>query len=213
MNSSSSRGSPDGPPHPRPPGGTPRIGPALPRRGGRFSRSFAAQLLRAAGWRIEGEIPNAPRFVVIGAPHTSNWDSFLTFAASFALGVRLSWVGKHTLFRGPAGPLMRWLGGVSLDRRRSQGFVEAMVEEFRRRERFILAIMPQGTRGRSGQTQQWKTGFYHIAQGAGVPILLVAFDYGNRVLRFGPVIEASGELDLAAIRARFDGVRGRHPGV
>ena len=160
----------------------PHIGEAVPRRGNRATQAVSALLLQAFGWRIEGDIPDVSKAVILGAPHTSNWDFALTLLTAFALGVRLQWVGKHTLFRGPSGWFMRWAGGVPADRSAATGFVGAMITEFKRRPAFLLAIMPQGTR-RSGTP--WKSGFHYIARGAQVPIIPVAFDYRHKVMRFG----------------------------
>ncbi len=187
----------------------PPLGDAVPRRGNRVTQVAAALLLRALGWRIEGDIPSLSKAVLVGAPHTTNWDFALTMATAYALGARLQWVGKRSLFRWPMGIFMRWAGGISVDRRVSAGLVQAMVEEFRRRETFLLAIMPQGTR-RPGAT--WKTGFHYIARGAGVPIVLVAFDYGRKAVRFGPTLAPSGDVarDVAEIQSYFVDVRGKY---
>jgi 1-acyl-sn-glycerol-3-phosphate acyltransferase len=188
----------------------PRVGEALPRRGNQFTQAAATLLLRAFGWRIEGDVPDVSKAVIVGAPHTSNWDFVLTLLTASALGVRLQWVGKHTLFRGPLGWFMRSAGGIPVDRRVSTGFVGAMVAEFRRRPAFLLAIMPQGTRGPS---RPWKTGFHFIARGAEVPIVPVAFDYGHQAVRFGPAFTPSDDLtrDIAAIQSYFVDVRGKYP--
>ncbi len=188
----------------------PHIGPAVPRRGTSISRMLVLRLFFACGWRIEGTIPNVPKAVVVGAPHTSNWDLAITLAGAFGLGVRVFWVGKHTLFRGIAGAVLRWLGGISVNRRQARGFVESVLREYKWRDQFFVAIMPEGTRY---AVREWKTGFYHIAYGAQVPIILAAFDYGHQVLRFGPAIMPSGDLDhdLALIKAHFAGIRGKHP--
>jgi 1-acyl-sn-glycerol-3-phosphate acyltransferase len=129
--------------------------------------------------------------VMIGAPHTTNWDFVVALAAAFALRLGFSWVGKHLLFRPPVRWFFRWLGGIPVDRRASHGFVQQMVGEFDRRSQFLLAIAPEGTRK---AVERWKTGFYHIAQGAGVPILLVTFDRGRKAIHIGPSVAASGDL-------------------
>ncbi len=103
-------------------------------------------MLRLAGWRIDGDAPTVPKLVLVGAPHTTNLDFVLAKLTAAALGVRLSWVGKASLFRGPFGWVGRRLGGIPVDRAASEGFVAAMVDEFRRRDRFYLALMPAGTR-------------------------------------------------------------------
>ncbi|MFN2136038.1 MAG: lysophospholipid acyltransferase family protein [Candidatus Promineifilaceae bacterium] len=184
----------------------PVIGQRVPRRGNRFSRAMARGLLDAAGWRIVGEVPDEPKMLLVGAPHTSNWDYLFTMLTTYSLGCDLHYVGKQSLF---GNPLMRYLGAVPLDRATSRGFVEQMVAEFNRRDTFVLAIMPQGTRTTN---QEWRSGFYYIAEGAGVPIVLVIFDYGRKVMRLGPTFWPSGDYkaDLAAIQAEYADVRGKH---
>lgn len=184
--------------------------PGPPRAGNALTRSLARALLRAAGWRIEGEAPDEPKVLLVGAPHTSALDFALTKLTAAALGVRLSWLGKESLFRGPAAPLLRSAGGIPVRQASSGGFVDAMLEEFRRRDRFYLALMPSGTRF---APDRWHSGFYYIAQGADVPMLLVAFDWGRRTMRLGPLLrahpDAAFEDELPRIRASFAGVRGR----
>ena len=183
---------------------------SAPRAGNALTRASARGILRLAGWRIEGEVPPEPKLLLVGAPHTTALDFVLTKLTAAALGVRLSWVGKASLFRGPFGPVGRWAGGVPVRRTSSAGFVEAMVDEFRRRDRFYLALMPSGTRF---APDIWRSGFYYIAREANVPMFLVGFDWGRRTMRLGPLLharqEATYEDDLPRIRAGFDGVRGR----
>jgi 1-acyl-sn-glycerol-3-phosphate acyltransferase len=190
--------------------GRPALGDALPRRGNGLSRALGAGLLRVFGWRIEGTLPDEPRLLGIGAPHTSNWDFVFSIAAMLALGLRANWIGKHTLFRWPLGGLMRWLGGIPVDRTRSRGFVEQVVGMFNSRDALLLGIAPEGTRKK---VDRWKTGFYHIAHGAGVPILPIYWDYGRKVLGFGPPITPTGDLkaDLERIYAFYARIHGRHP--
>jgi 1-acyl-sn-glycerol-3-phosphate acyltransferase len=172
---------------------------------------MAQSILSLFGWKIEAEIPNIPQFVLIGAPHTSNVDFFMTMATMYALGVRISWMAKRSLFRWPVNGLLRWLGGVPIDRSTpGRGVVEQTVARFEENEQFAIAIMPAG--GRS-MYRKWKTGFYRIAEGAGVPILLVKFDYGRKVMGIGPTFEPTGDMegDIAEMRACYEGVMGRHP--
>lgn len=171
-------------------------------------------LLRLVGWSVEERLPPVPRYVCIGAPHTTNWDLAVGLAAMLALGFPPRWVGKHTLFRGPMGPLMRALGGVPVDRRVSTDFVSQIVERFRqaaeRNEHFVLVIAPEGTRS---PTERWKTGFYHIARQAGVPIALGYADYPNRRTGVGGWIQPSGdvEADMERIRDFYAEKRGKRP--
>lgn len=189
----------------------PEIGDAVPRRGNRFTKFVAQSILSLFGWRIETDIPNQPQFVLLGAPHTSNVDFFMTMLTMYALGVRISWMAKSSLFRPPMGGLLRWLGGVPIDRSTpGRGIVEQTIEKFAENDRFMIAIMPAGARSMS---KEWKTGFYRIAEGAGVPILLVKFDYGRKVMGVGPAFEPTGDMegDIAKLRACYEGVLGRHP--
>ena len=154
-------------------------------------------------------MPDEPKLVAIVAPHTSNWDFPLGLLVKWALGLRASFLGKHTLFRAPLGWLMRRWGGIPVDRRSANNVVSQMVDEFRRRKALLLVIAPEGTRK---HVADWKTGFYHIADGARVPIVCVAFDWGRRVIRFGPTVWPSGDVDreVTELRRTFDGVRGKH---
>jgi len=181
-----------------------------PTRGGRFGRALGRGLLRLAGWRIEGGLPAEPRFVLIVAPHTSNWDFIIGVLAMFGVGLRASWLGKHTIFRFPVAGLLRWLGGEPVDRSASHGTVEVAVERFRGRPQWVLAISPEGTRKR---VPEWKTGFYRIALGAGVPILPVWFDYSRRVVGLGTPVWVTGSEadDIARIRGLFQARMARHP--
>ena len=187
------------------------VGDALPRRGNKFSQGLARAILARLGWRIEGKIVNVPKMVLVGAPHTSNWDLFLTFGAMFALGVRFSWVAKHTIFFWPLGVLLHWLGGIGINRQSSKGFVDKMVEEIHSRQKILLAIMPEGTRSK---VREWRSGFYYIAHKAQVPIYLVIFDYGRKVLRLGPAIDTTGDYatDLPHIQSFFADATGHNLG-
>lgn len=188
----------------------PTLGRELPRRGNRLMRTLAGWLLRAWGWRFEGDLPNVSKAVAIVVPHTSNWDFVVGVLGVFAAGVRVSWLGKHTIFRPPWGGLMRWLGGIPIDRRSSAGVVEQIVELFDSSDALLLGLSPEGTRR---QVDRWRTGFYHIAHGAGCGIVPIAFDYASRTIRFGTALMPTGDLegDLAELRRFFVGVQGRKP--
>ena len=186
----------------------PALGPAIPRRGSATLRFFGRTLLRLMHWRVEGTIPDLPKFVIAVAPHTSNWDFVVGAAAMFALDLDLAFLGKHTLFRGPFAPVLRWMGGIPVDRSSPHGVVPESVRAFAAVDRRILAIAPQGTRRGDGR---FKSGFLHIARGAGVPIVLAAMDYRERCVHLGPMIEPGedAEADLARVEARFSGVSGK----
>ncbi len=162
------------------------------------------------GWRVDGDFPNLPKFVLIAAPHTSNWDFIVGIAAKLALRLHVQFLGKDSLFRFPLGPLMRTLGGVPVDRSNSNDVVSAMVQEFARRDRMLLALAPEGTRKR---VERWRTGFYHIAHGAAVPIVPVALNWERRAIQIGAPFTTTGDADgdLGILQAGFASVRGRRP--
>jgi 1-acyl-sn-glycerol-3-phosphate acyltransferase len=143
-----------------------------------------------------------PKIVIIGAPHTSNWDFIGGIGAMLALGLDFGWLGKHTLFRRPCGWFMRLLGGIAIDRDDASGVVASSAEAFRLRDRLWLALAPEGTR-RGGT---WKSGFYRIARAAGVPILLVVIDTGPRRIEIGPLLRpgADEDADWERIRAFYE---------
>lgn len=155
-------------------------------------------------------MPDVPRLVAIVAPHTSNFDFFIGVLAKWALRLDVKFLAKHSLFVPPIGWILRALGGIAIRREASHNVVEQMVDEFAARDSLMLVIAPEGTRKR---VAQWKTGFYHIARGARVPILCIAFDWGRRVIRFGPTIEPTGDIEreLHEIRGHFADVRGKYP--
>jgi 1-acyl-sn-glycerol-3-phosphate acyltransferase len=186
----------------------PELGDAVPRRGSWLLRGLAAGILRAWGWRFEGTLPNVSKAVAIIAPHTSNWDFVLGMLGLFAVDLRVSWLGKHTLFRPPFAGLLRWMGGIPIDRGTSSGVVEQTVRLFHDSESLLVGLSPEGTRK---PVARWHTGFWHIAAGAGCPIVPIAFDWGPREIRFGPPLEPSGDLaaDLGVLAAFFAGVRGK----
>jgi 1-acyl-sn-glycerol-3-phosphate acyltransferase len=186
----------------------PALGDALPQRGNPAARAFGRGVLALLGWEVEGEIPNTPKLVIAVAPHTSNWDFVVGIAAMFALDLRLTFLGKHTLFRGPFDAILRWMGGIPVDRASAHGVVGDSVRAFDGAHRLVLALAPQGTRKGAGH---FRTGFLHIARGAAVPVLLASLDYDARRLRLGPLIEptADVEADLRRVEAHFAGVRGK----
>ena len=186
----------------------PALGAEVPRRASRALVFFGRVLLGALRWRVEGEIPNLPKFVIAVAPHTSNWDFVVGMAAMFALDLRLTFIGKHTLFAGPLAPFLRWMGGVPVDRSSPHGVVGESVRAFEAVERRVLAIAPQGTRK---PVPQFKTGFLHIARGAGVPILLASLDYARRTVTLGPLVVPGPDVEAERLKieAHFAGVQGK----
>jgi len=189
---------------------TPMTPQSLPRRGNRVTHWLAVAVLAVFGWRVIAHLPSIPKAVLIGAPHTSNWDFLLTVATIYALGIRLSWMGKHTFVDGFGKRLWHWLGGIPIDRRASHGIVGELIEAFNGRDQLLLGITPEGTR--SG-AKQWHSGFYHIALGANVPICPVAFDYGRKEVRFLDLFWPTGdkEADIAYLQNLYKDVKGKYP--
>jgi 1-acyl-sn-glycerol-3-phosphate acyltransferase len=185
----------------------PDLPPSLPRRGNVFTKALGRTLLALAGWRVEGELPDRAKLVAIVAPHTSNWDFVVGILVVFALGLRVRFLGKHTLFRPPLGWLMRWLGGTPVVRDTPQGAVTDAADMIARGDRVLLGIAPEGTRTRG---RPWRSGFYNIALAARVPILPAAFDYPAKALRLFPLFEPTGDYaaDLARLQALYAEVRG-----
>jgi len=191
--------------------GTPASSPGYPRTGGgALTRVVGRFLMGVAGWRIDGALPEVPKFVICVAPHTSNWDFAIGYAAKMAVGLRASWLGKHTLFRGLMGPLLRHMGGIPVDRGAPSGVVEQAAEWFRDSTRLALGVAPEGTRKK---VKRWKSGFYRIARQAQVPIVPVALDWGRKTIRIGASFHptASEQADLAALQAFFRSARGKRP--
>lgn len=168
-------------------------------------------LLRGLGWRIVTAYQSLPRkYVLIAVPHTSNWDFPIGLLARAALGLDIKYIGKASLFRPPFGWLFRRLGGYPVDRSRSQGYVEAVVDIFNQKEGFAICIAPEGTRSR---VDKLKSGFYYIALGAQVPIIMARFDWSNRVITVSAPFYPTGrkDLDFSSIDAFFAGTPGKNP--
>jgi 1-acyl-sn-glycerol-3-phosphate acyltransferase len=175
-----------------------------------FARHASRLALRLAGWTVDMVDPVAPRGVIIVYPHTSNWDFVLGALARSAAGIRTQWIAKDSLFRWPFGALLRRAGGIPVRRGARSGIIAQLVGEFARRERLWIALAPEGTRAR---TDHLKSGFYHLAVAARVPVGLASIDYATRRVELRTFVELSGEpeADLARLRAFYAGVRGLHP--
>ena len=181
--------------------------PALRQPRGWLWRTLGRAYLRLGGWRIEGGFPKEPKFVTIVAPHTSNWDFVVGVALVFALELKVSWLGKHSLFETPLRRFFLWLGGIPVNRQVSHGVVDACVKAFEGVPARLLALAPEGTRK---GVSQWRSGFYWIATASNVPIWPVGFDFRDHVIRLMPVFRPGGNLeaDLPRIQALFDQVHG-----
>lgn len=175
-----------------------------------LSASIASGILNLFGWQIIGSTPDIPKYVLISAPHTSNFDFFYMFLISRVFSIRIRFMGKASLFRGPLGPISRALGGVPVSRNSRQNLVAQMVQAFNEHDTLILSVPPAGTRKK---TQYWKSGFYYIALGAQVPLICGFVDYGRKQVGVGPTIMPTGdvEADLDKIRDFYADITGKHP--
>ena len=174
-------------------------------------RWLSIAFFRMAGWKIVGELPaEAAKSVLIAAPHTTNWDLPYALMVAFALRLNVYWIGKSSLFKPPFRSVMMWLGGIPVDRSQSNNLVAASSAAMQAAMRPLqLIVPPEGTR--SG-TRFWKTGFYYIAAGAGVSIVMAYLDYSKKVGGLGPIFKTTGDIDadMAAIKAFYAGVSGKN---
>jgi len=174
-------------------------------------RAGSRAFLRLNGWKVEGSLPaGVSKCVLIAAPHTSNWDLPYTLMVAFCLQLNIYWMGKAGIFRFPFGPVMRWLGGIAVDRSKNNNLVSASAAALAAAQGSIqLVVPPEGTRGK---TRHWKTGFYFIALEARVPIVLAYMDYERKVSGLGPMFTPTGdvEADMQVIKHFYAGVKGRN---
>lgn len=175
-----------------------------------FFRFLSKLILKIGGWRLQGEPPAADRWILLAVPHTSNWDLLWLLTMGMQYNLKLYWMGKNTIFRWPFGTFFKWLGGIPINRKAREGVVQQVSKAFSEHEKMVLVIPPEGTRSR---TEYWKSGFYHIARQANVPIALAMLDYGNKVGGFGPTIMASGDIeaDMAIISTFYEPMKGKYP--
>ncbi len=176
-----------------------------------MKRLLARIFLLFTRWRFEGKVPEEPRYVLIAAPHTSNWDLVHMLALGWLKGFKVKWMGKHTLFGFPFGWFMRWLGGIPINRTARANVVEQAAARLREAVRMILVVPPEGTRGKR---EYWKSGFYFIARAASVPVVLGFLDYSRRVGGLGPCLALSGDIgaDMDKVRAFYQPHMARVPG-
>jgi len=174
-------------------------------------RAFSVSFLRLTGWTVEGSLPfGASKSVLIAAPHTSNWDLPYTLMVAFALRLNIYWMGKVQIFRPPFRGLMMWLGGIPVQRETANNLVAASASAITQADGPLqLIVPPEGTRSKA---RQWKTGFYHIAVSAQVPIVLAYMDYDKKISGLGAIFQPSGDIDtdMAAIKAFYAPFRGRN---
>jgi 1-acyl-sn-glycerol-3-phosphate acyltransferase len=175
-------------------------------------RMFSLGFLKATGWKIHGQLPaNGRKSVLIAAPHTSNWDLPYTLMVAFALRLNVYWMGKQSLFKAPFRGVMLWLGGIPIQRESSNNVVEASIAAIQNADGPVqLIVPPEGTRSKA---RYWKTGFYYIALGANVPIVMAYMDYARKESGLGPVFEPTGniEADMVTIQAFYAPFKGKNP--
>lgn len=173
-------------------------------------RHIGQFILSAFGWRLVGELPKFDKYMVVVAPHTSNWDFFIFVVVKMITGIKIVFIGKHTIFIGPIGWVLRKLGGVPVDRSGSHNVVDTIVAEFKRRDKMIFALSPEGTRS---YLDHWKSGFYHIARNANVPVLAAFLDTSTKTIGWGPVFELSNDkdADLAKLADFYKDKKGFRP--
>ena len=159
-------------------------------------------ILKILGWTGKGKMPDVDKYVLIAAPHRSNWDFLYTLLFAFAIKLDIYWMGKDAIFKKPFEGLIKWLGGIAVDRSKSGGLVESSIEAFDKNKKLALVIPPSGTRKK---VVVWKTGFYHIASGANVPIVLGYINYSQKTIGIGPAIMPTGNLieDMKKIKAFY----------
>ncbi|MBS0463160.1 MAG: lysophospholipid acyltransferase family protein [Proteobacteria bacterium] len=183
-----------------------------PRTGNAFTRWFGRSVLRMGGWKISGSFPNQRKLVIIVAPHSTWWDGVWGLAAKLALGVRVLVIGKRELFHGPLGWLLRRFGAIPVDRARAHGVVEMVVRSFAQTDTLWFVVAPEGTRK---PVPRWKTGFWHIARAADVPVQCVYFHYPERTIGIGPLLAMSADehADVARLREFYQPWMGKYHGT
>ncbi len=188
----------------------PELGPEIPRSGGIGRRWLGIMLLVMYRWRIEGQIPNKSKLIMILAPHTSNWDFLSALATMWATGFGCKFLMAGGYFWWPLGSLLRWLGGVPVNQHMRTDLVSHLTDAINERNKYFLALFPEGRRIKM---MEWKTGFARIASNTGVPFQLVTLDYSKRVSIYGPVMESSGnpELDMEKVQRHYQGAVGKNP--
>jgi 1-acyl-sn-glycerol-3-phosphate acyltransferase len=189
---------------------TPHIPDCIPTRNYGVLHSAAKKILAWCGWTINGELPIQPKLIVAVAPHTSNWDFFIGIAVMFSLQLKVSFLGKASIFRWPVKSILTAIGGIAVDRNNSHGVVGQIVQEVARNDKFILGLAPEGTRSK---TTEWKTGFLHIAKQANIPIVPVSFDFAKKEIFLHPAVYISRDIkqELIDFKQVFANVCAKNP--
>ena len=182
----------------------PELPPLVPQRGTSYSRALCKKLFLSQGWKVVGEIPNLPKAVAIISPHTSNIDGWYGFLAIGGLGLKITVLGKDTLFKPPFKPLLNWAGLIPVHRDSTNGLTEQVVAEIQKCDRIWVGMAPEGTRKKA---EKMKSGFYHIAHAAGIPIVMFSFDYDRKTIHCLGHLNPSGNYDedLQKIFERYKG--------
>ncbi|HSH03983.1 MAG TPA: 1-acyl-sn-glycerol-3-phosphate acyltransferase [Anaerolineae bacterium] len=182
----------------------------FPHRGNGVTKFMGRGAYRLFGWKMSGHVPDIRHALVLGAPHTSTWDLPVALATVAATQFSFNWLGKHTIFEGPLGPMWQWLGGVPVNRQGNLGVVSQIVNMFEERDFLWLLISPEGTRKK---TERWRTGFYYIAQEANVPIIPVALDFGTKCVHLLEPFYPTGDLeaDMTFLQGLYQPDMARNP--
>jgi len=190
----------------------PRIPPNMPQFRPSLATAMCRWLLGVFGWRMVGDLPDIAKVVVIAAPHSTNWDVIWGLLFKISLRLDVNFIGKREAFVWPLGPILRAFGGIPVDRSAAHGLVGEMRRQFEARERFWLALAPEGTRKK---VQKWKTGFWHIAREANVPVLPVYFHYPEKTVGLGPLFHPTDDVaaDMARIREFYRPWIGKNRGT
>ena len=185
-------------------------GDALPKQWPCWLSRFSAWVLRKRGWQAQGNLANRRKLIISVGPHTSNWDFFVGLFVLFTLRLRVSFFGKHTLFVPPIGGLLRFIGGIPVERTKAHGTVEAIANRIREADQMLLVLTPEGTRK---PVYPWKSGFMQIARAAKVPVQLVGFDYRKKAIIFGPILDQieNVENQMETAYAFYASVCGKFP--
>lgn len=192
--------------------GIPVLGPNIPQLPVSRWMRLCRWAIKRSGWRVVGDMPNLPKVILIGAPHSSYWDGVWGLLMKSAMGMDVGVMIKREVLNGPFGPVVRRLGMIPIDRSAATNVVDQMVERFAEHEKMWVAIAPEGTRK---PVKQWKSGFLRIAEATGVPIQTVFIDYPTKTFTVGPLVHTTGDMeaDMTRIRAMFAGYRGKHRGA
>ncbi len=162
------------------------------------------------GWKVTGKLPKDKKFILLGEPHTSNWDFLLMFGAAYSLRLNVSWLGKDAIFKIPFGTIMRYFGGIPINRKRTNDLVQSTTKLFQESERLAMVIGPSGTRSKR---DYWKSGFYWIAHTSNIPVVCSYLDFANKIVHVGLCLRLKGDVkkDMDEIRKFYKGIRGKHP--